>query len=66
MHACSLSQPGLLNAIAIAFHNLPEGLATFVATLASPSTGIAMVVAIMLHNIPEVGFNLLVSWVVGH
>ena len=44
-----------MNGLAIGFHNLPEGLASFVAMLASPSTGIAMVVAIMLHNVPEVG-----------
>lgn len=34
-------------------HTYPEGLATFVATLASPSAGAAIAVAIALHNIPE-------------
>jgi zinc transporter, ZIP family len=44
---------GLLTAIAIGIHNLPEGLATFVAALADPLNGVAIAVAIALHNIPE-------------
>ena len=39
--------------LAIAIHNFPEGLATFVATLSSPSLGVALAIAIALHNIPE-------------
>ncbi|KAG2482290.1 hypothetical protein HYH03_018775 [Edaphochlamys debaryana] len=49
----ALARMGLLSALAIGLHNLPEGLATFVGTLADPSAGIAIAVAITLHNIPE-------------
>jgi ZIP family zinc transporter len=48
-----LKQMGMITALAIALHNLPEGLATFVATLADPHLGIAVAFAIALHNIPE-------------
>ena len=48
-----LERMGMLTAIAIALHNLPEGLATFVATLNDPSVGVALAVAIAIHNIPE-------------
>lgn len=44
---------GLFTALAIAIHNLPEGLATFIATLESPNIGIPIAIAIALHNIPE-------------
>jgi ZIP family zinc transporter len=39
--------------LAIAIHNFPEGLATFLAALQDPSLGVALAVAIALHNIPE-------------
>lgn len=48
-----LKRMGLDTAAAIALHNLPEGLATFVATLAEPSVGVTLAVAIAVHNIPE-------------
>jgi len=48
-----LQSMGLKTALAIAIHNLPEGLATFVATLAEPSVGVTLAVAIAIHNIPE-------------
>ena len=38
---------------AIALHNFPEGLATFLAALESPKVGVAIAIAIALHNIPE-------------
>ncbi|MFL1462573.1 zinc transporter ZupT [Roseococcus sp. DSY-14] len=44
---------GLLTAAAITAHNLPEGLATFFATLDNPTLGAPLAVAIALHNIPE-------------
>ena len=44
---------GLVTALAIGIHNFPEGLATFVGTLADPAIGIAIAVAIAVHNIPE-------------
>lgn len=49
----SLHRMGLFTALAIAIHNFPEGLATFVATLDDPSVGVALAVAIAIHNIPE-------------
>jgi len=44
---------GLFTALAIAIHNFPEGLATFLAALHDPGLGIAIAIAIALHNIPE-------------
>ena len=48
-----LERMGRFAALAIAIHNFPEGLATFVAALTDPSIGIPITVAIALHNIPE-------------
>jgi ZIP family zinc transporter len=48
-----LLRMGLFTALAIAIHNFPEGLATFLAALQDPGLGIAIAVAIALHNIPE-------------
>uniref|UniRef100_A0A061RKB0 Zinc transporter, ZIP family n=1 Tax=Tetraselmis sp. GSL018 TaxID=582737 RepID=A0A061RKB0_9CHLO len=46
-------QVGFLAAIAIAMHNLPEGLVTFVGYMQSIESGITLAVAIAIHNIPE-------------
>lgn len=48
-----LMRMGLFTAVAIAIHNFPEGLATFLAALQDPALGAAIAVAIALHNIPE-------------
>lgn len=48
-----LMRMGLFSALAIAIHNFPEGLATFMATLQNPSLGFAIAIAIAIHNIPE-------------
>jgi ZIP family zinc transporter len=48
-----LLRMALFTAFAIALHNFPEGLATFLAALENPKIGIAIAVAIALHNIPE-------------
>ncbi|MDD5382639.1 MAG: zinc transporter ZupT [Candidatus Margulisbacteria bacterium] len=48
-----LAKTGLLIALGIAIHNLPEGLAVFAATVHSLPLGIALAVAIAVHNIPE-------------
>lgn len=48
-----LMRMGLFTALAIAIHNFPEGLATFLAALEDPTLGTAIAVAIALHNIPE-------------
>ncbi|KAJ1619999.1 Zinc/iron permease [Pavlovales sp. CCMP2436] len=39
--------------IAIALHNLPEGMATYVASYHSVNTGAPLTIAIAIHNIPE-------------
>jgi ZIP family zinc transporter len=48
-----LMRMGAVTALAIGIHNFPEGLATFVGTLADPAVGMAIAVAIAVHNIPE-------------
>jgi len=48
-----LMRTGIFTALAIAIHNFPEGLATFVSALQEPSLAIPIVAAIALHNIPE-------------
>lgn len=49
----SLYRMGLFSALAIAIHNFPEGLATFVSAVKDPTIGIPIAVAIAIHNIPE-------------
>jgi ZIP family zinc transporter len=49
----TLLRMGVFVAIAIAIHNFPEGLATFLAALEEPSLGIPIAFAIAIHNIPE-------------
>lgn len=48
-----LMRMGLFTAIAIAIHNFPEGIATFMAAMGNPQLGLAIAVAIAIHNIPE-------------
>ena len=48
-----LMRTGVFTALAIAIHNFPEGLATFISALQEPSLAIPIVVAIAIHNIPE-------------
>ena len=48
-----LKNMGAMTALAIALHNFPEGLATFVAALADTKLGLALAVAVAVHNIPE-------------
>ncbi|MCL2236095.1 MAG: zinc transporter ZupT [Defluviitaleaceae bacterium] len=48
-----LKRAGLMTALSIALHNLPEGLIVFVAALYDPALGITMAVAIAIHNFPE-------------
>lgn len=49
----ALKKTAYLSAIAIAIHNLPEGIATLSSALYSPNLGLSVVFAIALHNIPE-------------
>ena len=48
-----LKRTGISSTIAIAIHNFPEGLITFMAALYDPAMGIAIAIAIIIHNIPE-------------
>ena len=48
-----LYRTGMFSAIAIAIHNFPEGLATFLSAVQDPMLGIPIAVAIAIHNIPE-------------
>lgn len=48
-----LYRMGILTALAVAIHNFPEGIATFVAALHDPAVGIAIAIAVAIHNIPE-------------
>ena len=49
----SLFKVGIISMIAIILHNLPEGIATFVATSSDVKLGISLTLAIAMHNIPE-------------
>jgi len=51
--APALNRMGIMTALAIAIHNLPEGLATFMATVEDTKVGASLGVAIAIHNIPE-------------
>ncbi len=44
---------GIISMIAIIMHNVPEGIATFLATDSKVSLGLSLAIAISLHNIPE-------------
>jgi ZIP family zinc transporter len=48
-----LLRTGLFIALAIAIHNFPEGLATFLLVLDDPQIGIGLAIAVAMHNIPE-------------
>lgn len=49
----NLYRVGFISMIAIILHNLPEGIATFMATTNDTKLGISLAVAIAMHNIPE-------------
>lgn len=48
-----LYRVGIISMLAIILHNLPEGMATFMATHSDVSLGVSLAIAIALHNIPE-------------
>ena len=49
----ALHRLGVFSALAIAIHNFPEGIATFIGALNDPEMGAGITFAIALHNIPE-------------
>lgn len=48
-----LKKMGVFTALAIAIHNFPEGIATFMSALEDPQLGFAIAIAVAIHNIPE-------------
>lgn len=48
-----LYRTGVLVALGIAIHNLPEGLAVFISAVSDIKVGVALAAAIAMHNIPE-------------
>ena len=44
---------GIVSMLAIILHNIPEGIATFVATSSDTLLGVSLAIAIAMHNIPE-------------
>ena len=48
-----MRQSGMLIAIGVTLHNLPEGFVVAAGYLFNPGLGLIIAVAIMLHNIPE-------------
>lgn len=52
-NASALKKLGIMSALAIAIHNFPEGIATFIGALNDPEMGAGITFAIALHNIPE-------------
>lgn len=48
-----LRHAGIFSAIALAIHNFPEGIATFMTSYTDVGAGIAIAVAVAIHNIPE-------------
>lgn len=52
-NAAALKRLGIMSAMAIAIHNFPEGIATFIGALNDPEMGAGITFAIAIHNIPE-------------
>ena len=48
-----LYRVGIISMLAIILHNIPEGIATFMAANTNVKLGISLAIAIALHNIPE-------------
>ncbi|RLN68046.1 hypothetical protein BBP00_00001239 [Phytophthora kernoviae] len=49
----NLQRMGLLSALAIGIHNVPEGIATYASSIQNSSVGFSLAFGIGLHNIPE-------------
>ncbi len=49
----NIGKAGIITAIAIAVHNFPEGIVTFISVIDNTTVALPVVVAIALHNIPE-------------
>ena len=51
--SADLKRLGIMSALAIAIHNFPEGIATFIGAMNDVQTGAGITFAIAIHNIPE-------------
>jgi len=49
----SLRHMGFAMLLAVAVHNFPEGMVTYLAYVKEPAVGIALAIGIAIHNIPE-------------
>lgn len=49
----TLKRVGVFTALALAVHNFPEGLATFMASMENVTVGVSIAVAVAIHNVPE-------------
>ena len=49
----NLYRVGVMSMIALIMHNIPEGIATFMASYNDLNSGLMLAIAIMMHNIPE-------------
>lgn len=52
-HDGYLYRVGMISMLAIIFHNVPEGIATFLTSNHDLKLGITLAIALALHNIPE-------------
>ncbi|KAJ3318768.1 hypothetical protein HDV06_007019 [Boothiomyces sp. JEL0866] len=48
-----LYRTSLITFIAMALHNIPEGISVYLGALSNPKMGLQLALAILLHNIPE-------------
>ncbi|OQR93975.1 Zinc (Zn2)-Iron (Fe2) Permease (ZIP) Family [Achlya hypogyna] len=49
----AMNRTGILTAVALAIHNLPEGIATYTAAVNDLKVGATLAIGIALHNLPE-------------
>lgn len=49
----SLYRVGILNAVSLFIHNVPEGIATFASSITNVNLGLKLAIGIALHNLPE-------------
>ena len=48
-----INSVGILSAVAITFHNIPEGIITYIGYVDNPVIGLTLALGIAVHNIPE-------------
>ena len=53
----NLYKVGILSTIVLFFHNVPEGIATFISSYNNIKLGLTLAISIIMHNIPE-GMNI--------